>query len=105
MGQFIDGKAHGEGLYILPDGSYYLGQFENNFACSREGYFWSEDLEYQGGFELNCFHGNGREKGVVHEFQGIYDKGKKRVGVYKWADVDGNYCFEGNFDENQNFIG
>ena len=32
VGRFSHGKAEGEGLYILKDGSYYEGLFKDNVA-------------------------------------------------------------------------
>jgi hypothetical protein len=44
LGHFVDGKAHGEGVYIMSNGSYYEGNFENNTASSENGLYWSEEL-------------------------------------------------------------
>ena len=32
MGNFNKGKAQGKGAYVMKDGSYYLGEFQENKA-------------------------------------------------------------------------
>ena len=32
IGPFVDGQAHGRGVYIFADGSYYEGMFRNDKA-------------------------------------------------------------------------
>lgn len=57
VGRFSHGKAEGEGLYILKDGSYYEGLFKDNVAQCPKGTFCCKDYTYTGAFKNNKFHG------------------------------------------------
>jgi hypothetical protein len=59
IGPFVEGMAHGEGLMVYEDSSYYKGGFE---ASEMNGYgqlYLTNDLLYEGGFYKNNFSGWG----------------------------------------------
>ena len=109
IGRFDKGKAEGPGIYIFKNGSYYDGEFKDNSAETTKGTFYSDELEYRGGFKNNTFHGHGVEKGKKHEFDGTYSNGKKVEGTFKWDTVPNNdsyeYIYEGKFDNESKFNG
>ena len=53
IGYFLNGKAHGEGVYIFPDGSYFMGRFSYNQAECDDGQYKSKELHYKGAFKNN----------------------------------------------------
>ena len=59
IGEFDKGKANGPARYIFKNGAYYDGQMVDNVAECSKGYYYSDDLEYRGGFKNNTFHGQG----------------------------------------------
>ena len=84
LGYFDHGKASGKGAFIFHDGSHYQGEFNDNKAEGEHGNYVSKDLSYSGGFKENAFHGQGKEKGEKHSFDGNYVSGSKEHGVLKW---------------------
>ena len=60
IGDFKDGKRHGTGKYIYPNGDTYEGEWKNNIR-EGEGTFTHEDDShtYVGGFVNDVFHGWG----------------------------------------------
>ena len=72
IGKFENGKANGDGRYILKDGSYYSGLMKNNVAETQKGIYESKQVKYEGEFSHNTFYGNGEEKGENYQFTGFY---------------------------------
>lgn len=66
LGQFINGRANGQGHYVFTDGSYYHGYMKDNQADTDDGEYTSDEIVYKGGFKDNMFHGKGEEKGKNH---------------------------------------
>ena len=122
----IDRKISGEfGVLLYEDGSIYSGYFNNNkpdknakithisgetylgeISASRiTGYGTFVNFtaaEYKGYWQNETQHGYGIESwNDGSKFTGLFENGKKILGVYNWK--DGSY-YEGDFLDN-NFNG
>ena len=89
-GEFLNGLANsGHGLFIYPDGSYYLGGVNNNIA-SGQGEFNYRDgrLIYKGQFFNDQPDGNGIELfSDGSSYEGNFRFGKKEgQGKFVWKD-------------------
>ena len=60
LGYFNHGKALGNGIYILKDGSYFEGELVDNIADCLNGVYYCASYTYQGSFKGNQFHGEGK---------------------------------------------
>jgi hypothetical protein len=85
-------------MCVFPDGSYYEGEMSDNMAESISGHFKNESIEYNGGFHLNEFHGQGVEKGSGFEFTGEFENGKRKSGTLHWQDGNDHFTYIGAFD-------
>ena len=79
---------HGRGIQIWPDGSYYMGYWDNNKAEGKGEFVHSTGDVYEGNW-----HNNKREgKGVYHSKQGMEYNGdwkndkQEGEGEEKWED-------------------
>ena len=84
IGYFDNGRAQGRGVFIFDDGSYYEGDFNRNVAQTQKGIFKSDHLTYTGGFRDNCFDGEATEKGGDYKFNGWYSNGSRQRGTLTW---------------------
>lgn len=84
VGKFDHGRAQGDGLYVLPDGSYFEGYVDDNVATCPRGVFHCKEYTYTGGFKNNCFEGEGEEIAENYIFKGTYLKGVRECGELKW---------------------
>ena len=73
VGDFKDGKIHGEGLLIFSNGNRYVGQWENQFRQGKGKMTFANGDVYKGNFNESKFYGNG-----TMEFK----KGDKYVGEW-----------------------
>jgi hypothetical protein len=105
IGQFKNGKAEGRGHFVETDGSYYQGKLRNNMANDTEGYYWTPNFEYRGGFVDNEIEGEGVEKSENSVFEGVYHKGKKTQGILRWNEDRHYFEYEGAFNTEGNFEG
>ena len=62
-------------------------------------------MTYEGGFKDNKFHGNAYEKGHQYIFEGKFLHGAREKGTLKWDAEDGEYIYEGTFNDNNKFHG
>jgi hypothetical protein len=83
-GKFVQGRAEGPGLYVLPDGAYFEGGLVDNKAHCDQGRYVNRQLTYEGGFRDNLFSGEGRETSERHAFEGTYECGVRRCGELRW---------------------
>ena len=115
-GEIKNGKREGYGRYIMNDGNYYIGQFNNglrqgkgadyfkNNTIMREGYFFKNMLEgtgklydkdgsyYIGQLSKSLQHGKGTDyyrNGKI-KYEGDYVNGK-REGQGKYIAPNGDY--------------
>lgn len=100
-GRFVQGRAEGPGLYILPDGAYFEGGMVDNKAECERGRYVNKHLTFEGGFKQNLFNGEGRERSDRHSFEGTYENGVRRCGELKWWSQPGEqnkHSYYGKFD-------
>lgn len=89
LGQFLNGKRHGDCLTIYKRGSYiydfYIGKYVNNLKCGKGAYYWNNEDCYYGDFANDRSNG----KGFISRFGGNSFFG----GTYKDAK-----CIDGGID-------
>ena len=61
-GEFRENLRHGNGMYVLPDGSTYNGQWQNGNMTGRGTFTWPDGSVYEGDWKDNQRHGNGTLK-------------------------------------------
>ena len=85
MGNWLDGKKHGKGIYIWNDNSMYIGEFKNN---KMDGYGVCYDCHgniiYEGEWKNNLVHG----KGIY-----IWEEGKRYEGEFLHGKKHGDGTF------------
>lgn len=95
LGYFENGRAQGRGVYIFEDGSYYEGEFNRNYAETTKGVYRSDLLTYNGGFRDNTFDGEAYEEGRDYKFVGYYSCGVRQRGTLTWYVEGKEYKYEG----------
>lgn len=100
-GNWVDGKKEGIGKFLMKDGSYYYGEF-NNGEIEGNGmrYFALNGSKYTGTFHKGELHGKGIMKyknGSVYD--GTWDHNKREgYGILKEKD---RYTYKGTFQQNK----
>ena len=81
LGQFKDGKMHGQGTYTYLNGDRYIGYFKNGEEHG-DGFFKStkQGTSYVGQFKDGFIHGRG-----VFELA----NGKKYIGQFEYGTITG----------------
>jgi hypothetical protein len=116
IGDWKDGKKHGKGKDLLPDGKkYYEGGWKNG-KYDGIGKLYNRDngeLEYDGEFKNGEYHGQGTDTGCCGvKYEGEWKDGRKHgqgkitfsnsrgywLGVWK----NGNKWNVTGYDENRN---
>lgn len=105
IGHFDNGRAQGKGVFIFDDGSYYEGDFNRNVAETQKGIFKSDHLTYIGGFRDNCFDGEATEEGRDYKFNGWYSNGSRQRGTLTWNVEGKEYKYNGDFNSLNQFHG
>ena len=74
VGEFKDGKEHGQGTYTWPDGAKYVGEFRDGKRNGQGTYTYADGAQYVGEYKDDKYHG-----------QGTYtlSDGRRYVGEYK----------------------
>jgi len=80
-GEFYNEKAHGNGLYIFPNGDQVDGEFNNGFPNGWATMIKSDGSKYIGEFYQGEFHGEGTY---------WYPDGVKMEGEFKNGNIDGH---------------
>ena len=80
LGQFKNGKAHGQGKTSWPNGDSHTGSYKKGNADGLGTIIWSNGSQYIGHFLDNKHHGQGKY---------TYPDGRTREGTF----VDGNFHF------------
>ncbi len=86
VGEFKDGVIHGQGTYTLADGGQYVGEFKDNKFHGQGTYTWADGTKYVGDYKDNKRHGQGAITTA---------KGNKYVGEWKDGKLhgQGTYTF------------
>ncbi|XP_052061456.1 MORN repeat-containing protein 1-like isoform X2 [Mytilus californianus] len=98
-GQFVKGEMHGRGIMEFPDSSEYEGNFVHN-RKNGYGIMRTPLTQYDGGYQSNMRHGEGRmvyANGDRYEGYWVADK-RHGPGVLHCADGS---IFDGNFDNDE----
>jgi len=74
VGEWEDGKKHGQGTYTYPDGGKYEGEWKDGKENGQGTYTWSDGRKYVG----ECKDGKKHGKGTY-----TFSDGRKYVGEYK----------------------
>lgn len=85
IGPFDKGMAHGEGLMVYLDSSYYKGDFDASEMSGHGQLYLAHDLIYEGGFYQNDFSG----WGVINYDSTSGDERIWMVGKFKEGTVNG----------------
>lgn len=98
VGQFKNGKIHGEGTLFFSNGNKYFGSWKNQFREGKGKMVYANGDVYRGHFKKSKFDGKGTmdfSSGDVYvgEWKNDYQNGQ---GIYTFS--DGNR-YEGNFGE------
>lgn len=103
VGDFKDGKIHGEGMLIFSNGNRYVGQWKNQFRQGKGKMTFANGDVYKGNFNESKFQGNGTmefKKGDKYEGQWgndlqngkgtyYYKSGNKYVGHFRNGKLHG----------------
>jgi len=76
-GETLDGKRHGNGIYLYPNGSVYTGEWQQGKKQGWWLYKWSNSNRYEGEWQNNQRHGKGTfvfADGGIHEGVWVNDK-------------------------------
>ncbi len=87
VGEFIDGKPHGNGILFCANGNKYLGSWQASLRQGQGKYIFMEGHEYTGSFHRNNFHG----KGKMEYANGDVYKGNWQANL---PNGDGIYSFK-----------
>ena len=96
-GEMKEGKPHGPGTLVYPNGTIYEGKFELGKLWGEGNFKHPSGISYSGEWENNLYHGRGI-LGVPGEFiyEGEFYQGKKDgYGEKTWAD---NRRYEGEWE-------
>ena len=74
IGEWKDGKEHGQGIFIWADGEEYIGHWKNGEKHGQGTYTYPSGAKYVGQWMNGDFHGQGTY---------TYPSGAKYVGGYK----------------------
>jgi len=74
VGEFRDGKRHGQGTYTFPSGNKYVGEFRDGKHTGQGTFTWPNGQKYVGEFK----DGKGNGQGTM-----TWPNGNKYVGEFK----------------------
>ena len=90
VGEFKDGKVHGQGNLIYPNGDKYVGEYQNGKRHGQGTFTKKNGDTYVGEWKNSMKHGQGTYTFANgDEYFGEYKKDKKDgLGIYTSADGD-----------------
>ena len=59
VGDYKDGKPHGQGTITYPDGAMFVGEFKDGKSHGQGTYTWPDGDKYVGEYKANKMHGRG----------------------------------------------
>ena len=74
IGDFKDGKFHGQGVFIGADGRKYIGEYKKHKKHGQGTYVYANGDKYTGEWAKAKYHGQGTY---------IYANGKIEKGIWK----------------------
>lgn len=83
VGQFKDGLRDGAGTYTWASGSQYVGQYKKGLRDGSGAYNWSDGHSYIGEFQADQKHGKGVytwPDGTV--FEGVWTNNERGEGTF-----------------------
>ena len=88
VGEFKDGKQHGQGTFTYADGDKYIGEFKDDYLHGQGTYTWANGNKYVGEFKDGKQHGQGTFTWADGDkYVGEYKDGKQHgQGTYTYAD-------------------
>jgi hypothetical protein len=84
IGEFKDDKYHGQGTFTLPGGQKYVGEWKDNKKNGQGTFTWLDGTKYVGEFKDDKYHGQG-----TFTLPG----GQKYVGEWKGNKKNGQGTF------------
>ena len=117
VGEFKDGKYHGQGTHIFPDGEKYVGEFKDGKYNGQGTLTYANGWEYDGEFKDGSRNGQGTltlpgGRKYVGEFKdrklngqgtGTFADDSKYVGEYKDGERNGQGTF--TFADDSKYVG
>ena len=88
IGQWMNGKKHGQGTYTYPSGDEYVGEHQNGVRHGRGTYTYPSGAKYVGEYQNGVRRGRGTY---------TYPSGAKIVGEWANGELNG-YAVEYNAD-------
>ena len=82
IGEFKNGKYHGQGTFTFPNGQKYVGEFKYDKSNGQGTFTFPNGQKYIGGFKNGKYHGQGNL---------TFPDGEKYIGEFK----DGKYHGQG----------
>ena len=104
VGEFRDGKVHGQGTVTFPDGSKYVGEFRDGKESGQGTYTYANGDKHVGEHKDGKYNGQGTYTHANgNKYVGEYKDGMRKQGTYTDADgskyvgefKDGKYNGEG----------
>ena len=81
-GEFKVGYRNGQGTYTWSDGDKYVGEFKDDKPNGQGTYTWSDGRKYEGEFKEGKKHGQGTYTNKVGEkYVGEYKDGRRWNGI------------------------
>jgi len=79
MGEWKDGKKHGQGTFTYGKGKWegdkYEGEFKDGYRNGQGSFTWSDEGKYEGKWKNGKFHGQGTY---------TFSDGNKGVGEFRY---------------------
>ena len=79
-GEWKEGRMHGKGTLVNPDGSIYTGEFVNDSKVGYGEFLYADGKKYVGKWNNNQFDGEGELTTIVNgrkiERKGVWSRGK-----------------------------
>lgn len=88
IGQLIDNRRQGYGIFRWSNGEVYIGEFLNDRREGRGAQQWSDGSSYEGDFHQDRRDGQGVQKWSNGEtYEGTFVKDSRHGdGMYRWSD-------------------
>jgi radial spoke head protein 1 len=96
VGDYVQGKKHGQGVFLFPDGSKYEGSWAEDVKSGTGVYTYPNGDTYSGEWVSNVREGNGTYTVAATntKFEGLWSKDRRSgPGAYVYE----SHKFSGNF--------